>query len=205
MTKLSVFCSGFGSNFEAIARAVQQKKVHASIALMVCDNPKATALTRAARHGVPVCLVSPKLFKSREDYEKFIVRVLKSQAVDLVVLAGFMRILTPYFVKAYHGRILNIHPSLLPQFKGAHAIRDAFEAEAKETGVTVHLVTKDVDAGPILLQKKVLISKKDTLESLEKKIHAVEHELYPEAIQKYIMSFPRKRESTLIPDESIRG
>ncbi len=196
MMRLAVFCSGYGSNFQAIIDAVRKKKLRADIALMVCDNPKAFALKRAHRHEIPTFLISPKLFKTREDYEKMITRVLKLEKVDVVVLAGFMRILTPSFIRAFRNRILNIHPSWLPHFKGAHAIRDAWQARVKETGVTVHIVTKDVDAGPILAQKRVLISNRDTLESLEKKIHTIEHELYPEAIQKYILSFPRKREST---------
>ena len=184
---LAVFCSGYGSNFQAILDAIEKKKLKASVAVMVCDNPKAFALKRAQKHGVPVFLFNPKFFKSREDYEKIIVSVLKSQNVDLVVLAGFMRILAPYFVKAYRNRIINIHPALLPNFKGAHAIRDAFEARVKETGATVHFVTAKVDAGPVVLQKKVKILKSDSLESLEKKIHAVEHQIYPLAIKKCLL------------------
>lgn len=184
--RLVVFCSGNGSNFQAILDAVQKKKLKAEVALMICDNPKAFALRRAAKSNVPVFLISPKIFKDRKDYEKLIVRVLKNQNIGVVVLAGFMRIFTPYFTQAYKNKILNIHPSFLPAFKGAHAIRDAFEAKVKETGVTVHLVTKDVDAGPVLAQKKVKISKNDTLASLESKIHKVEHQLYPAAIQKFL-------------------
>ena len=188
MINLAVFCSGFGSNFQAIIDAVQRKKLSANIVLMVCDNPKAAALGRAHKHQIPVVLISPKLFWDRKSYEQVIVRILKSQSIDLVVLAGFMRILTPYFVNVYRDKIVNIHPSYLPQFKGAHAIRDAFEAKVKETGVTVHLVTKKVDAGPVILQKKVKILKNDTFVSLEKRIHSVEHKLYPPAIRKYINS-----------------
>ncbi len=186
MTNLAIFCSGFGSNFQAIIDAVREKKLNAHITLMVSDNPKAKALQRAHRHHIPVVLINPRLFYDRESYERLVVRILKSQKIDLVALAGFMRILTPYFVNAYRGKIVNIHPSFLPEFKGAHAIRDAFQAKAKATGVTVHLVTKEVDAGPVILQKKVKILKKDTLASLEKRIHAVEHKLYPAAIKKYI-------------------
>ncbi len=186
MPKLAVFCSGVGSNFQAILDAIRRKKLKARVALMVCDNPKAKALERARRHEVPVFLMSPKLFKTREDYERLLVRVLKLEAVDLVVLAGFMRILSPTFVRAYKNRIVNIHPSLLPAFKGAHAIRDAFEAGVRETGVSVHIVTEEVDAGPVLLQEKVKVSKKDTLRSLETKIHRVEHSLYPRAIGQYL-------------------
>ena len=151
---------------------------------MVCDDAKAYALTRARRHGIPVVLMNPKLFKTREDYERVIVSILKNEGVDLVVLAGFMRILTPCLIRAFPKRILNIHPALLPAFKGAHAIRDAYEAGVKETGVTVHYVTPEVDSGPVILQEKVKVSKRDTLKTLEMKIHRVEHRLYPAAIKK---------------------
>lgn len=186
--KIAVFCSGRGSNFQALVDAVRKKRLKARIALMVCDNPKAYALRRARRGRIPVFLVSPKLFKRKETYERLLVRVLKSQGVDLVALAGFMRILSPYFIRAYRGRILNIHPSLLPCFKGARAIRDAYEAREKVTGVTVHLVTNEVDGGPILMQKKVQLSARDTPRSLEAKIHRAEHRLYPAAIRKFIWS-----------------
>jgi phosphoribosylglycinamide formyltransferase-1 len=183
---LAVFCSGFGSNFQAILGAVRRGKLNARIAVMVCDNPKAYALKRAHRSNIPVVLISPKLFKTREAYEKVLIAVLKSQEIDLIVLAGFMRILTPTLINAYKNKIVNIHPSYLPDFKGAHAIRDAFDAEVRETGVTVHVVTAEVDAGPVLAQTKVQITNKDTLASLETKIHKVEHKLYPKAVQKFI-------------------
>lgn len=153
---------------------------------MICDNPKAYALERAGRAKIPVCLISPKLFRTRRGYEEILAAILKTQDVELVVLAGFMRILTPHFIRAYRNRILNIHPSLLPAFKGAHAIRGAFEAGVKETGVTVHLVTEEVDAGPILLQKTVKIAESDTLKTLEARIHKIEHQIYPRAIQAYL-------------------
>jgi phosphoribosylglycinamide formyltransferase-1 len=192
---LAVFCSGYGSNFQAILDAIKKKKLKASVAVMVCDNPKAYALSRARRHGVPVFLFNPRIFKKRQDYEKIIAGVLKSQKVGLVVLAGFMRILSPYFVRACRKRIINIHPALLPNFKGAHAIRDAFEAKVKETGVTVHWVTPQVDSGPPIIQKKVRILKSDTLASLEARIHKVEHQIYPLAIKKCLVSSPRRRGS----------
>ncbi len=183
---LAVFCSGFGSNFQAILDAIKRKKLKARVAVMVCDNPKAYALTRARKHRVPVFLFDPRHFKSREDYERIIVSILKSENVGLVALAGFMRILTPYFIRVYKNRIVNIHPSLLPKFKGSHAIRDALEAGAKVTGATVHVVTNQLDAGPIILQKKVKISSMDTSKSLEKRIHRTEHQIYPLAIKRYI-------------------
>lgn len=183
---IAVFCSGFGSNFQAILDAIKKKKLNARVAVMVCDNPKAYALKRANKNNNPIFLFNPKTFSSREDYERIIVSILKAEKVDLVVLAGFMRILTPYFIRAYKNRILNIHPSLLPDFKGAHAIRDAYKAGVKETGATVHLVTNKLDSGPVLLQGKVKISKDDTLKSLEAKIHRMEHQIYPLAISRYM-------------------
>lgn len=192
LPKIAVFCSGFGSNFQAILDAVRRKQLKAQIALMVCDKPTAYSVNRAKKNNIPVVLLSPQLFSSREAYEKVIVSILKNQKVDLVVLAGFMRILTPYFIRAYRNRIVNIHPSYLPAFKGAHAIRDAFEAKVSETGVTVHWVVEKVDAGRVILQEKVKRNPKDTLESLEKRIHAVEHKLYPKALQHIIDLKARK-------------
>ncbi len=154
---------------------------------MVCDDPKAYALERAKKSSVPVVLLSPKLFATRQAYEKVIVSILRNQNIGLVVLAGFMRILTPYFIGAYRNRIINIHPSYLPAFKGAHAIRDAFEAEVRHAGVSVHFVTAAVDSGTVILQEKVEVKPNDTLEALEKRIHAVEHRLYPKAIQHVIL------------------
>ncbi len=153
---------------------------------MVCDNPKAFALRRAEKNGVPVFLLSPKLFAKREEWERLVTAVLKSQKIEAVVLAGFMRILTPSFIRAWKGRMLNIHPSYLPAFKGAHAIRDAFQAKVKETGVTVHVVTAKLDSGPVLLQEKVKVLPGDTLESLEERIHEAEHRLYPAAISRFL-------------------
>ena len=190
--KLAVFCSGYGSNFQAILDAVKSRKLKAEIALMVCDRPGAYSVRRAAKAGVPTVVVSPKLFKSRADYDKFIVRVLKNQKVSVIALAGFMRILTPAFIRAYRNRVLNIHPSLLPAFKGAHAIRDAFEAGVRETGVTVHGVTEKLDSGPVLAQTRVRVLKSDTLRTLENKIHRAEHKLYPAAIQKYVRRTKKK-------------
>lgn len=186
MRNIAVFCSGNGSNFEAILKANKNNRLGFRVALMVCDNPKAFALQRASKHNIPTVLISPKLFESREEYEKFIVRILKSQGIDALVLAGFMRILTPYLIKTYKNRIVNIHPSYLPAFKGAHAIKDAFESRVSTTGVSVHIVTDKLDSGKILKQQKIKISAKDTLESLEKRIHAVEHKLYPQVIAKFV-------------------
>ena len=158
---------------------------------MVSDNPHAFAIQRANRAGIPVAVFPSKTFSSRRDHEKLILSILRGLEVDLVVLAGYMRILTPTFIKAYRGRILNIHPSLLPAFKGAHAIRDAFAAGVGETGASVHVVTVALDAGPVLAQARVKRSSRETQGSLEAKIHRVEHKLYPAAIGLYLKKLKR--------------
>ncbi len=181
--KIAVFCSGFGSNLEAILKAEECGTLGASVAYVVCDKFDCYAIERARRHEKPTFLIDPKQYPSRRSFEETIVRFLKQERIGLVVLAGFMRILTSYFTKAYRGRILNIHPSLLPAFPGAHAIRDAYQHGSKMTGVTVHFVTEELDNGPILLQEPVAVSDKDSQKTLGAKIHQLEHRLYPKAIR----------------------
>ncbi len=181
--KVAVFASGSGSNLEALIRAEKAGTLGAEIALVVSDQPDAFAIVRANRFGKDVFLCEPRHFAGREDFEKAVVGILRKKGIGLVALAGFMRILTPFFVNAYKGRILNIHPALLPAFPGAHAIRDAFQHGAKVTGVTVHLVTDELDGGPIVLQESVPIGPHEELEELEQKIHKVEHRMYPRAVR----------------------
>jgi len=183
---IAVFCSGNGTNFQAIIGAAKTKEFNANIAIMICDNKQAHALERAKKGGVKTLLVLSENFKTREDFENKIITQLENEKIELVCLAGFMRILSPEFIKKYENRILNIHPALLPSFKGAHGIKDAFEQGAKVTGVTVHFVTDKLDSGPVILQESVEISEDDTQESIEQKIHAVEHKLYPGAIKLFI-------------------
>lgn len=186
MKNIAVFASGKGSNFQAIVKAVKKGTIKATLSLLVCDNPCAPVLEKAAAAKIKSFLVQRKEFPATKTFEAAIIRHLKREKIDLVVLAGFMRILSPAFVRAYKGRIINIHPALLPSFKGTQAIKDAFNYGTKITGVTVHFVDEKVDHGPIILQEAVKITKKDTLESLEEKIHRLEHHLYPEAIRLYI-------------------
>ncbi len=178
----AVFASGHGSNLQAIIDALKKKKIKTRLALVVCDRKDARALQRAAKAKIPSVLIDPQSFPNRELFDREAVKHLEAARIDFIVLAGFMRILSPYFIKAYEGKILNIHPSLLPAFKGAHAIRDAFAHAVKVTGVTVHFVTEELDHGPIILQESLAVSSQDTLASLEKKIHGLEHKLYPKAI-----------------------
>lgn len=183
---LAVFASGRGTNFSAIARAVKKRKIKADLALLVCDNPQAPVIGKAKRAGVKVVLVKGEDFSSNEDFEKKIIQHLEENKIDLIILAGFMRILSTDFVQKYKDRIINIHPALLPSFKGAHGIKDAFDYGVKVTGVSVHFVDEKMDHGPIILQAALNIEEGDTLESLEKKIHKVEHKLYPQAVSLFV-------------------
>ena len=183
MKRLAILVSGNGTNMGNILECIRQGKIRAEAALVVSDNPQAYALRRAEKFNVECVVVDRKKYPSKEAFEAEIRRHLDRKKIDLIVLAGFMCILSSLFVKGYPLRILNIHPALLPQFPGVHAVRDAWEAKAKTTGVTVHFVDEGVDTGPVILRREVPVESKDTLESLEKKIHEVEYELYPEAIQ----------------------
>jgi len=183
MMNIAVFASGRGTNFSAIARAVKKGKIQANLSLLVCDNPKAAVIGRAKRAGVEVVLVERKDFSARNDFYDKISRYLEERKIDLVVLAGFMHLLSPEFVSRYRNKILNIHPALLPSFKGTEGIKDAFDYGVKAAGVTVHFVDEEMDHGPIILQEAVKIEEGDTLETLEAKIHKAEHKLYPQAIK----------------------
>jgi len=183
---IAVFASGRGTNFAAIIRAVKRGKIKANLSLLVCDNPHAGAIGRAKRAGIKVAMVKREDFASKKDFEDKIIQHLEENNIDLIVLAGFMRILSPDLVARYKNKILNIHPALLPSFKGAQAILDAFEYGVKVTGVTVHFVDEKMDHGPIILQQAVKIEEEDTLESLEAKIHKIEHKLYPQVISLFV-------------------
>ncbi len=178
----AVFASGNGTNLQAIINAIKKRAIQARLALVVSDNPKAYALERARRARIKSVVINPKDFFDRDSFDKAIVEYLKNEKIDFIVLAGFMRILSEFFIERYPRKILNIHPALLPAFKGAHAIKDAFDYGAKVTGVTVHFIDAKVDNGPIILQETLIIQKKDTLAVLESKIHKIEHRLYPRAI-----------------------
>ena len=171
---------------ENLIRKMQVGEIPAKPCVVISDNPEAAAIEKAKRLSVPVAVVPRKNFSTKQDFEAAIEEYLRHHQADLICLAGFMRILSPEFIRKYPGKIINIHPSLLPAFPGAHGIRDALEAKVKETGVTVHYVDEGIDTGEMILQRKIAIDPKDTLESLEVKIHAAEYELYPEALRKIL-------------------
>ncbi|MFH1857294.1 MAG: phosphoribosylglycinamide formyltransferase [Candidatus Omnitrophota bacterium] len=182
MNRIAVFCSGHGTNLQVILDASRKKKLKATVVLVVSDRKRAFALERARRAGVETLIFSARIFPSRERYEQALIQSLKSRRVEAVVLAGFMRVLSPTFVQAYRHRILNIHPALLPSFRGMTAVQDALAQGVRWTGVTVHLVDEGVDTGPIVLQEVVPVKPNDTEASLHERIHRVEHRLYPRAI-----------------------
>ncbi|MCR8660157.1 phosphoribosylglycinamide formyltransferase [Paenibacillus endoradicis] len=181
--RIAVFASGQGSNFQAIVDAVQEKKLDVSIELLVCDKPLAPVVARAEQAGVEAFVFKPKNYASREAYEKEILAIMQQKQIDLVVLAGYMRIITPILVEPYYGRMLNVHPSMLPSFPGVNALGQALDYGVKVTGVTVHFVDGGLDSGPIVAQQAVIIEDGDTEESLAVRIHAIEQQLYPEVIQ----------------------
>ncbi len=181
--RIAVFASGNGSNFQAIADAAGNKKLDVSIELLVCDKPAAYVAQRAKNCGVDTFLFNPKEYSSREAYETEILAELQERKVDLIVLAGYMRIITPVLVEPYAGRMINIHPSLLPAFPGVNAMGQALQYGVKVTGITVHFVDGGLDSGPIIAQRVVEVQDGETEESLAERIHAVEQALYPFVIQ----------------------
>ena len=184
--RVAIFVSGSGTNMENVARRAQSGEINCEIALVVCDNPNAFALERTRRLGLENFVIERKNFKSKAEFDAKITEKLTEKKVDFILLAGFMRILGPEFVRAWRWRILNIHPSLLPKYASAQAIKDAFEAKEQETGVTIHFVDEGVDSGPIILQKRVPIKFIDTFETLEARVHETEYQLYPEAIRLFL-------------------
>jgi len=186
MQRFAVFISGNGSNLQAIIDSVKAGEIKAELALVVSSTAKAYGLRRAEAAGIKTAVFDPKEYTNRQSVDRDIVIRLAEEKIDFIVLAGYMRLLTPYFVKRFHRKVLNIHPSLLPSFKGVAGIKDAFTYGAKVTGVTVHFVDEKMDHGPIILQESVKIAEKDTLESLEDKVHKVEHKIYPKAIALFV-------------------
>jgi phosphoribosylglycinamide formyltransferase-1 len=180
--KLGILASGSGSNFEAIAQAIKDGKLNAQIQVLIYNNPGIKAVERAESWGVPAVLLNHREYNRREALDTAIVQVLQQYEVEWVVMAGWMRIVTPVLIDAFPDRIINIHPSLLPSFKGAHAVEQALETGVKITGCTVHLVRPEVDSGPILIQAAVPVLPDDTPETLHARIQVQEHRILPQAI-----------------------
>ncbi|WP_088005741.1 phosphoribosylglycinamide formyltransferase [Indiicoccus explosivorum] len=181
--KIAIFASGNGSNFQAIAEAAAAGRLNAEVVLAVTDNPDAHVLERAASMGVDTLALRPKAFKSKALYEEAIMEQLQRREVQWLVLAGYMRLVGPVLLDAYPGRIVNIHPSLLPAFPGKDAIGQTLASGRREAGVTVHTVDAGMDTGPIIAQRSFLIGSRNRSE-VEEEIHRIEHEMYPSVLQK---------------------
>ncbi len=182
MKRIAIFASGSGTNFEAL---VNETYKNGEIVLLVCDKPNAYVIERAKNHNINYFIVELKKFENKEAYETAIVNKLKEEKIDLVLLAGYMKIVDKVLLDAYEGRIVNIHPALLPSFKGAHGIKDAYDYGVKIMGVTIHYVNKEVDGGKIIAQDCFHLNG-ETLEEAEEKIHAIEHKLFPATLKKLL-------------------
>lgn len=187
MTRIAVFASGQGSNLQALIDAIEAGQLEADIALVVCDRPGAYCLTRATNGNIPTLVFNPRSYGNKADYESMIQNKLQELGVEYLVLAGYMRLIGPTLLDSYPQRIINIHPSLLPLFPGKDGIGQALASGVKVTGVTIHYVDEGMDTGPIIAQRVVIVSENETRESLEKKIHAVEHRLYPQVLQEVLI------------------
>ena len=189
--RLAILLSGRGSNFEAIADAVERGVIpNAEIVAVVSDSPDARGLARARERDLPAMLVDRSRFAGRADHETALDEVLSRERPDLICLAGYMRLLSPQFVARWRGRILNIHPALLPKYPGLDSQRRALEAGERESGCTVHFVDEGTDTGPVILQRRVPVLPGDTVETLSARILKEEHEAYPEAIARVLEGLP---------------
>ena len=180
---LGVLISGRGSNLQAILDGARQGELEARVGIVLSNVATAAGLSRAKEAGVPTIVIDHKSFSSREEFDRAVVDELKKHEVDVVCLAGFTRLLSPFFVRAFPGRILNIHPSLLPSFPGLNAQRQALEHGVKVSGCTVHIIDEELDHGPIVLQTSVPVRDDDTEETLSARILKEEHRAYPKAIR----------------------
>ena len=183
---LGVLCSGRGTNLQSIMAAVDSGQIHAPVGVVLADKPDAKALERADKAGIPHFCVDRKQYADKQAFEEALVEKLRAHGVTLVILAGFMRILSPYFVHEFPGRILNIHPSLLPSFGGAHAHRDVLAYGVKVSGCTIHFVDEGMDSGPIILQTAVPVLDDDDEDALAARVLEQEHKLYPRAISLFL-------------------
>ncbi|WP_455478293.1 phosphoribosylglycinamide formyltransferase [Bartonella sp. B10] len=184
--QIVVFISGNGSNMLALAEKSKQETYPAKIAAVICDNPHAAGIEKARNFHLPVHIIDHKSYPTRKAHEESIFRVLDQYQPDIICFAGYMRLVSAHFIKPYEGRILNIHPSLLPSFKGLKTHERVLQAGVKITGCTVHLVTEDMDAGTIIAQAAVPVCTNDTIDSLTQRVLKIEHKLYPQALKAFI-------------------
>ena len=197
MFSFAVFISGNGSNLQAIIDATHNGTIDGQICCVLSNKKEAYGLIRAQKANIPTILIEHQDFKNREEFDNALVQSLKEYELDLIVLAGFMRILTPVFIKPYLGKLINIHPSLLPKYPGLNTHQKVVENNDTEHGVTVHFVDENLDSGPICAQSTMKVKSKD-IEILENEIHELEYELYPKVIQNFIKGNIKLEEGILI-------
>ena len=183
LIRLGVLVSGKGSNLRAILEAIRRRRLSAAVAVVISDRPDAPALTVARTHGCDTLTLDPKAYLTREQFDEAVAKELQKRNVDLVILAGYLRIITPALIEPYRHRIMNIHPALLPAFPGLKAPWQAIEHGVKLAGCTVHFVTEDIDRGPIIIQAAVPVRRGERDQALTKRIQAQEHRIYPRAIE----------------------
>jgi phosphoribosylglycinamide formyltransferase-1 len=183
MLNIAVFISGSGTNLQSIIDSIEGGKVDAKIQVVISNEPDAFGIERANKHGIPAIVVNHRDFKSREDFEKAIIEALGGYPINLICLAGFMRVLTPHFLRQYPKKVINIHPAILPSFAGTQGQQDAIDYGVKFSGCTIHFVDEGVDTGPIIIQAVVPVFPGDTVDDLKKRILSQEHKIYPQAIQ----------------------
>ena len=180
--KIAILASGSGTNAQAMIDKAAQGTLDVSIALIVCNRPGAGVIARAEKAGIPCLVLDHKTFADRESFDACMVQALREAGAELVVLAGYMRLLTPVFLEAFAGRVINIHPALLPSFPGVHGGADACEYGVKISGCTVHFVEEKMDSGPVIIQAAVPVNPGEEVDDLMQRIHAMEHRIYPQAI-----------------------
>ncbi len=185
--RLGILASGKGSNFEYIIKSIKKKQINAEISILIVNNPNCLAIKKAIKYDIPYVIINHRDCKSRLEHDKLVMKKLEELSVELVVMAGWMRIVGEEIINKFNNRLINIHPSLLPSFKGIDAIKQAMDKRVTITGCTVHYVQKEVDAGSIIIQAAVPLKEKDSIETLKNRIQDMEHIILPLAIAKVAM------------------
>lgn len=192
--RVAIFASGNGTNFEVLAKQFQDQTIPGDLFLMFCDHPDAKVVERAHRFKVPVETFTVKECGGKQAYEERILKVLQDYQIDFIALAGYMRVVGPTILDHYDHRIVNLHPAWLPEYPGLHSIERAFADHRDQTGVTVHYIDAGLDSGPIIAQRHVPILADDTLDSLESRVHEVEHQLYPQVLKAVLTDLTKKEQ-----------
>lgn len=194
MVNIAVFASGSGTNFEEIMKHIEDGSLPVNCACLIVDHSDAFVIKRAEKHHIRSFFVNPKRYADKAEYETYILKILKEHEVDLIVLSGYMRFIGKTLLDAYPNRIINLHPAYLPEFPGAHAIFDAFQAGVSQTGVTVHYVDEGIDTGPIIRQERVPIDPDWNLAELETHVHAKEYEIFWQVIRDVAAKIEKEKE-----------